>query len=128
MSNDFDDPSDSDSDSPEITEMRRIIAEYESCEDPWLKSEWLESRGWTRAIIMSYQQRIARADSRSSSIPSATRRARAPRRSRVRRMQVAPSSRAYDTTRPGDSLRNRRVRNGVTVFIIVRIYRSPDAP
>jgi hypothetical protein len=117
------------SDAPEIARMRRIITEYESCEDPWLKSELLDTYGLTRDAIMNYRKIIARADLRASISPATLKgRAHPPRRIRVRRAPTAPSSRAYDTTRPGDSRRNRGVRNGVTVFIIIRIPRFPDTP
>lgn len=129
MPNDFDDSS---SDPPEIARMRRLIAEYESCEDPWLKSEYLDTYGLTRDSIINYRRIVARADLRASTTPSSPAstkgRGRMPRRSRVRRAPATPSSRAYDTTRPGDSRRNRSARHSVIVFIIVRIPRFPDAP
>lgn len=129
MPKDFDDSPDSDSEPPEITRMRRIVTEYDSYEDPGLKSELLDTYGLTRDVIMNYRKIVARADLRASTSPAVPKsRAHAPRRIRVRRTPTAPSSRAYDTTRPGDSRRNRGVRNGVTVFIIIRIPRSPDAP
>lgn len=129
MPNDFDESPNSDSDAPEIARMRRIVADYDSYEDPCLKSELLEAHGLTRDVIMNYRKIVARADLRSSTSPTTPKsRARAPRRIRVRRTRSAPSSRAYDTTRPGDSRRNRGVRDGVTVFIIIRVPRSPDAP
>jgi len=118
-----------DSDAPEIARMRRIVADYESCEDPCLKSELLEAYGLTHDVIMNYRKIVARANLRASASPTAPKsRARTPRRIRVRRTRSTPSSRAYDTTRPGDSRRNRDVHNGVTVFIIIRIPRFPDAP
>lgn len=127
---DFDDSPDPDSDTPEIARMRRIVAEYDSCEGPCLKSELLEAYGLTRDVIMNYRRIVARADLRGSTSPTIPKgRARTPRRIRVGRAPSAPSSRTHDTTRPGDSRRNRRVRYGVTVFIIIiRPPRSPDAP
>ncbi|MFI7296991.1 hypothetical protein [Streptomyces sp. NPDC050121] len=98
--------------------MRRILAEYDAIEDPVLKSEYLDAHGRSFATIMTYRKIVARADRRSAPAPvTATVRIRATRR-RTRRGPTSPSSRAYETTRPGDSPRNRGGRDRVTVVII----------
>lgn len=125
-SKDFPDP---DSDAPEIARIRRIVAEYESCEDPWLKSEYLDAHGLTRDVVINYRRIVSRADLRASPTPPMPGEGfvRASRRRRPRRAPSSPSSRANDTTRPGDSRRNRSIRNRVVFFVIVLPPDSPDA-
>ncbi|CAL9470575.1 hypothetical protein SUDANB176_02832 [Streptomyces sp. enrichment culture] len=88
-STDFPDPN---SDAPEIARMRRIITEYESCEDPWLKSEYLDAHGLTRDVIINYRKIVARADLRTSPTPPASGEcvAHTSRRGRPRRLPSSP--------------------------------------
>lgn len=118
MSSDLDDSSGSNSDAPEIARMRRILADYDSIEDPDLKSDYLDAHGWAFATIVNYRRIVARADRRSAPAPvTATVRIRTSRRG-VRRTPTAPPFRPYETTRPGDSPRNRGANNRVTIVII----------
>lgn len=124
---DFPEP---DSDASEIARMRRIVAAYDSCEDSWLKSEYLDAQGLTREVVINYRKIVARADLRASPTPPVSGDrfiVRASRRSRPRRAPSSRSSRANDTTRPGDSRRNRSIRSRVVFFVIVLPPDSPDA-
>ncbi|OEJ26718.1 hypothetical protein AS594_21710 [Streptomyces agglomeratus] len=102
------------SDDFELEEMRRFVTQYESCEDPYLRSEFLQQTGTTFAVVRRYRQLIAAADRALAANPTARPGFRADRGRRGRRSRPTP-------VRPPGHARNRRRRSRVTVVVTVHI-------
>ncbi|MEU5161031.1 hypothetical protein AB0G74_15675 [Streptomyces sp. NPDC020875] len=71
----------------ELARMRRIVAEYDSLEDPEQRSEFLDIRGYTRGSLAGARRAIAAADRPTPGEPSS----RAPRRTRRRQGSRRPA-------------------------------------
>ncbi|WP_141662870.1 hypothetical protein [Streptomyces sp. Wb2n-11] len=100
-------------DDSELKKMRRFVAQYESCEDPDLQSDFLEQSGTTFESVRRYRQLVAAAD-RGRAATRAARKGIRTARSRGRRNRPTPVA-------PPGRPRNRRRRSGVTVIITVHI-------
>ncbi|MER5770242.1 hypothetical protein [Streptomyces sp. NPDC001985] len=101
-----------------LNKMRHLVASYDSLDDPYLRSEFLDMHGMTRETIATYRRLITAEERRASATPSATAHSTSRRTGRARRgggsAPLAPPG------HPGSGNRRRP-----TISITVRIILEP---
>lgn len=116
-----DDSSDGSADSgnSSIERMRKLIAAYESCEDPELASDFLATHGLTYPTIAHYRRILARNEHAPNTGPGIDAKSHSAPRPRRRRARVAPPSRTYDSPRPAPSSRRRSSDKRYAVVVLI---------